>query len=232
MRVFTTSLIALAVACVSSFANASDWQPTKEVDGVQLYAQRDANEDLKAFKGVIRVKAPMKQVLAAVLVRETFPEWVYNMLEDKTLPTDNADQSYCYIWIKGVWPTSDRDTVAKVTVEQDPKTLAVSVVARSKDQQRVPPQKDRVRMTTMYSGFTVVPVSANETEVQLEGVADPAGNIPNFVVNMVAADLPAKTLTALKARLEAGKVNIGALETTPFAQLSMQKIKLPDYTAQ
>ena len=226
MRAFTTTLMALAVASVSAFGHAADWQPTKEVDGVQLYAKNDSNEGLKSFKGVIRVKATMKQALAAVLVRESFPEWVYNMLEDKTLPTDNADQSYCYIWIKGVWPTSDRDAVARVTVEQDPKTLAVSVVARSTEQNRVPLYKDRVRMTNMYSGFTVVPVSATETEVQLEGVADPAGSIPNFVTNMVAGELPAKTLTALKARLEAGKVDVGVLTTVPFAQLSMQKIKL------
>lgn len=227
MRTLTHTLMALAIASTSVAARAQDWQPTKEVDGVQLYAKSDPNEGLKSFKGVVRIKASMKQALAAVLVRETFPEWVYNMLEDRTLPTDNADQSYCYMWIKGVWPTSDRDTVARVTVEQNPKTLAVSVVARSTEQQRVPPQKDRVRMTNMYSGFTVIPVSDTETEVQLEGVADPAGSIPNFVTNMVAGDLPAKTLSALKTRLESGKVDIKALETVPFAQISMQKIKLP-----
>jgi hypothetical protein len=49
---------------------------------------------------------------------------------------------------------------------------------------------------------------------------------------MVAGDLPAKTLTALKARLEAGKVDISVLETVPFAQLSMQKIKLPQFSTQ
>lgn len=232
MRIFTKALVAATILASMPHLHAAEWQPTKDVDGVQLYAKKDQNEDLKAFKGVIKVRASMKQVLAAVLVRETFSEWVYNMLEDRTLTADNADQSFCYMWIKGVWPTSDRDTVARVTVEQDPKTLAVSVVAKSTDQHRVPPQKDRVRMSNMYSGFIVVPVSATETEVQLEGVADPAGNIPNFVTNMVAADLPAKTLTALKARLEAGKVDVGALDSVPFAQISMQKIKLPKFESQ
>jgi len=144
MRAFTTTLIALAIASVSTYGRAADWQPTKERDGVQLYAKNDPNEGLKSFKGVIRIKASMKQALAAVLVRESFPEWVFNMLEDKTLPTDNADQSYCYMWIKGVWPTSDRDTVARVTVEQNPKTFAVAVVAKSTEQNRVPLQKERV----------------------------------------------------------------------------------------
>lgn len=232
MRLVSNALVALAITASPLLAHADAWRATKELDGVQLYAKNDANDTLKSFKGVIRIKAPMKQALAAVLVRETFPEWVYNMLEDRTLADDNADQSYCYMWIKGVWPTSDRDTVARVTVEQDPKTLAVSVIARSADQHRVAPNKDRVRMTNMYSGFIVVPVSATETEVHLEGMADPAGNIPKFVTNMVAADLPAKTLSALKARLESGKVDASALETVPFAKISMQKIKLPAFADQ
>lgn len=227
MRALTHTLMAIAIASASFAVRAQDWQPNGESNGVQLYSQSKPGESLQYFKGVVRVKASMKQVLAAVLVRETFHEWVYNMLEDKTLTTDNADQSFCYIWIKGVWPTSDRDTVARVTVEQDPKTLAVSVVAKSAEQHRVPLRKDRVRMNNMSSGFTVIPVSSTETEVQLEGVADPAGSIPSFLTNMVASDLPAKTLSALKARLESGKVDVSALETIPFAQLSMQKIKVP-----
>ena len=163
-----------------------------------------------------------------LLVRESFPEWFYNMKEDSTLPNDNADQSFCYIWIKGIWPTSDRDTVARVTVEQDPKSLAVSIVARSAEQHRVPIQPDRVRMKNLFSGFTAIPVSAEETEVQLEGVADPGGSIPAFVANMVASDLPAKTLANLRQRLETpGKVDVSVLDKVPFAQMAMQKIKLP-----
>jgi len=48
---------------------------------------------------------------------------------------------------------------------------------------------------------------------------------------MVASELPAKTLTALKARLEAGQFDTKTLETVPFAQLAMKKITLPQQTA-
>ena len=220
----TASLIAFG----SIGASAADWKSSGETDGVQIYSKSEPGESLKYFKGVTRIKAPMKNVLAVILVRETFPEWFYNMLEDSTLSSDNPDSSYCYIWIKGVWPTDDRDTVARVTVNQDPQTLAVAITARSAEQHRVPAKKDRVRIQTLYSGFTVKPISADETEVQLEGMADPAGNIPAFVTNMVASDLPAKTLINLRTRLETpGKVDLSVLDKVPFAQLSMQKIKLP-----
>jgi hypothetical protein len=221
---FAATLIAFS----SIGAFAADWKSSGETDGVQLYSKSEPGESLKYFKGVTRIKAPMKNVLAVILVRETFPEWVYNMLEDSTLPSDNPDSSYCYIWIKGVWPTDDRDTVARVTVSQDPQTLAVAITAKSTEQHRVPVKKDRVRIQNLYSGFTVRPISAEETEVQLEGVADPAGNIPAFVTNIVASDLPAKTLVNLRTRLETpGKVDLSVLDKVPFAQLSMQKIKLP-----
>lgn len=229
MRTLMSTLIALAITSTACFAQPTEWRPTEVVDGVQLYAKENPDNVLNTFKGVVKVKASMKQVLALVLVRETFPSWVYNMLEDRTLTTDNADQSYCYMVIKGQWPTRDRDAVAQVTVTQDPKTLDVTVYAdaRKVDQKRVPEQEGRIRMTNMYSGFTIKHVSANETIVELEGFADPAGSIPSFLTNQVASKLPAKTLGALRAKVESGQVDLSVLDKVPFAQLSMKKITLP-----
>lgn len=227
-RVFSV-VLGLVVTVLSAVAHASEWQPAGESDGVKLYARSEPNQGLKYFRGVTRVNVPMKNVLAVVLVRETTPEWFHNMLEDSTLTDNNPDASYCYIWIKGIWPTSDRDTVAHVTVEQDPGTLAVSVVARSAQQERVPPVPGRVRMLNLYTRFTITPISAEVTEVQLDGVADPGGHIPTFATNAVASTLPAKTLANLRRRLlTPGKVDLSVLESVRFAALSMQKIKLPD----
>lgn len=221
-------IVALAVSVLCLNAAASDWTPAGESDGVRLYARSEPDQGLKYFRGVTHINAPMKNVLAAVLVRETTPQWFHNMLEDSTLERNNPDASYCYIWIKGVWPTSDRDTVAHVTVEQDPDSLTVSVVAQSAGQDRVPLHKDRVRMPNMYSRFTIKPISADVTEVQLDGVADPGGNIPSFLTNAVASTLPAKTLSNLRERIQTpGKVDMAMLESERFAALAMQKIKLP-----
>lgn len=238
MRMLLSTLVALAVTSTSCFAQQPDgqskqldWQPTKVEEGVQLYAAKNTDDRLQTFRGVVKVKGSMKQVLALVLVRETFPGWVHNMLEDRTLTVDNADQSYCYMVIKGQWPTSDRDAVARVTAHQDPKTLSVSVYADARKvadhDKRVPLQDGRVRMTNMYSGFTVKPVSANETIVELEGYADPEGSIPTILVDKVSSTLPAKTLSALKAKVESGQVDISNLDKVPFAQLAMKKITLP-----
>ena len=228
MRLTFTHLIAATLLACAPYVSASEWTPAGETDGIKLYAKNEGDNSLKYFKGVTRVKAPLKNVLAVLLVRETFPEWFHNMLEDSTLVEDNADASLCYIWIKGVWPTNDRDTVARVTVDQDPKSMAISIIARSAEQQRVPLQKGRVRMPNLYSGFVVKAISPDETEVQLEGMADPGGNIPAFVTNMVASDLPAKSLANLRTRLETpGKVDLTVLDKVPFAVISMKKIKLP-----
>jgi hypothetical protein len=228
-RFLSMAVVTAAGAVLSiSGAHASDWKPAGESDGVSLFARTEPNQDLTYFRGVTRINAPMKHVLAAVLVRETTPQWFANMLEDSTLKDNNPDASYAYVWIKGVWPTSDRDTVIHVNVEQDPVTLAVSVTAQSAEQERVPPVKGRVRMPNMYSRFTIKAVSANVTEVGLDGVADPGGHIPTFATNAVASKLPAKTLANLRNRLETpGQVDLNALETVRFAALAMQKIKLP-----
>lgn len=226
---------ALLAVSVAARAQGSDpaWIERGIDDGVALYERSETVRGFKGFKGVIRINAPMKTVLALVLVRETFPKWVANMLEDSTLPENNPDASLCYMWIKGIWPTSDRDVVCKVTVSQDPKTLAVSVVAQDADPTLVPVVEGRIRMAKLYSGFTVRPLSATQTEVQLEAIADPAGDVPPFAANMVAKNMPRDTLLNLSKLAETpegspGAVDLSVLETNKFASLSMKKIKLPN----
>lgn len=220
------------VASVALPVVAQDWVKRGEQGRVTMYERVEPNQVLKSYRGVIRVKAPMKAVLALVLVRETFPQWVANVLEDSTLTEHNADASLCYIWLKGVWPTADRDVVARVTAEQDPKSLTVAVVAQEADPSLVPPKSGRVRMPKLYSGFSVRAIGLHETEVQLDAFADPGGSVPSFAANMVAKDLPSVTLSNLAALVEApGKVDIGALETNTFAVQVMKRVKLPEFSA-
>lgn len=236
MRILSTSsrrVLLLAsffmTLTASPLASAAEWTPSGEQNGVQLYSKQAGGDALKYFRGVTRVKAPLKKVLAALLDRETFPEWFHNMREDVTLPDDNPDASLCYIWMKGVWPTADRDTVARATVSQDAQTGVISIIVRSAEQHRVPLKKGRVRMPELYTGFFLRALSPHETEIQLEGQADPGGSIPSFLTNAVASDLPAKTLANLRARLETpDKVDLGVLDKVPFAVLSMKKIQLPE----
>lgn len=229
MKLKHQGVVLAIIASMLAPALAQDWVKRGERDRVALYERDEPNQILKSYRGVIRVKSSMKTVLALVLVRETFPQWVANVLEDSTLADHNPDSSLCYIWIKGVWPTADRDVVAHVTVEQDPTTLAVAVIAKQADPSLVPLRSDRVRMPKLYSGFTMRPLGPSETEVQLDAFADPGGSVPAFAANMVAKDLPSVTLSNLAKLVETpGRVDVTVLESNPFAIQAMRRIKLPD----
>lgn len=234
MKIFRIALISTLLASSASFAQvansdaANGWIDRGADDGVALFERKETVHGFKGFRGVLRVNASMKTVLALVLNRETFPKWVANMIEDSTLSDNNPDGSLCYMWIKGVWPTDDRDVVCKVTVSQDPQSLAVSVIAQDTDPALMPTVKGRVRMAKLYSGFIVRPVSATQTEVQLDAIADPAGDVPTFAANMVAKGMPRDTLRALAKLAETpGAVDLSALDSNKFASLAMKKIKLP-----
>lgn len=223
---YATALAISSTLCFS--AVAGDWVSRGTESGVALYEKVEPGQDFHSFRGVVRVHAPMRSVLSLILVRETFPKWVAGVLEDSTLPTNNADGSLCYMWIKGTWPSDDRDVVARVTVEQDPQTLAVSVIARDADPALVPETRGRVRMRSLYSGFIVRPIGKSETEVELIGQADPGGQVPSFAANAVSRNLPRDTLSNLVGLLGDGsKVDTSALATNRFASLAMQKIRLP-----
>lgn len=211
-------------------AQAQEWVSSGESDGIRLYTKVEPGRTYSSFRATVRVKASMKQVLAVLLERERFPEWFDQMREDITLENDNPDYSYCYIRMKGIWPAADRDVVARVTVTQDPDTSAVSITARSTEPERVPLRKDRVRMPYMYSVLKALPISATETEVEIEGTGDLAGNVPSFVADIVTSTMPRKSLTNIRRKLESPSgVDLSVLDRVPFAVLSMQKIKLPQF---
>jgi hypothetical protein len=99
--------------------------------------------------------------------------------------------------VNGIWPVSARDVVAKVTVHQDADTKTIHVDVESRDG-ILPPQPGHVRMPSMTSSWTLRPVSATKTAIELEGHGDPGGWIPMPLANMVVATVPRQSMEKMR----------------------------------
>lgn len=224
MRVFSL----LICLFVSFSASAAEWKSAGEVQGVQLYTRPGQGHNFNDYRGVVHINAPLKNVLAMVLVRESTPGWFHNMRQAVTLKDNNPESDLAYYWIKGVWPTADRDAVVRAKVEQDPSTLTVSVTITSVDPGLVPAKPDRVRMQNLNTLFTIKPIAPTETEVTLEGSGNPGGSVPAVIANQFVLDIPKYSLINLRKRAEnLNKSDWDAFEANQFANLSMAKLKLP-----
>lgn len=213
-------------ATLTYSAQATDWKLASQQHGVQVYTQTVAGQDLKNFRAVMTVNAPMQQVVATLMNGDQMPEWFYNVLQSKPIETSVAG-SYRYLWIKSPWPATDRDAVVKVNLSQDPKTLQLSVFATAAPT-LMPLHPDRVRIPRMQSGWTITPLGKSRTQIQLDGNADPGGRIPVVVANIVVSMMPRITMRQLKARVEAGnQADLAFLKNSRYAKEMLADIRYP-----
>lgn len=213
-------------ATLTYSAQAADWKLASQQHGVQVYTQTVEAQDLKNFRAVMTVNAPMQQVVATLMNGDQMPEWFYNVLQSKPIETSVAG-SYRYLWIKSPWPATDRDAVVKVNLSQDPKTLQLSVFATAAPT-LMPLHPDRVRIPRMQSGWTITPLGKSRTQIQLDGNADPGGRIPVVVANIVVSMMPRITMRQLKARVEAGnQADLAFLKNSRYAKEMLADIRYP-----
>lgn len=216
-------LAALLVQTVS----AAEWQLASHEPGLTLYTRTVDGQDLKDFRGVLRVKAPMRNVVQMLADADSMPQWFFNMREARLLEINGNDNSFLYFVIKGMWPVSDRDAVVRLHLQQDAKTLALTFTATAAPD-HYPPMRNRVRMPRLLASWVVTPVSATETEVRLDGHADPGGSIPVWMANLVVVELPRVTLRNLRQRLETQAVGAAALSADPRIAKLLADVKFPE----
>ncbi|HEX6591948.1 MAG TPA: START domain-containing protein [Moraxellaceae bacterium] len=206
---------------------AADWQVAQHENGLTIYTRSVEGQDLKDFRGIVRVKAPLQRVLQALVDVEAMPSWFFNMTEARLLDSNGPAQSHIYFVIKGMWPVSDRDGVLRLQIRQDERTLAVTLDGRAAPE-HYPPMRTRVRIPRLQAGWTVTPVAPDETEIRLDGQADPGGSIPVWMANMVVVELPEVTLKNLRQQLEDPTAPVRDPATDPRINKLLKGIKYPE----
>ncbi len=184
-------------AHTGALAGEVPWKPDGARDGIAIFTRDIPGQPLRDFKGTVQIDAPLSQVAATLADVSTMHEWFYLLEEARFLKGAYTFDAQMYMSIKGIWPMSPRDVVTKVNVRQDPTTLAIHIHAVSEDGV-LPPKPGYVRIPAMKSSWTLRPVSATRTEVELEGHGHPGGWIPVPIANFVVTTLPRQCLEKLR----------------------------------
>lgn len=228
MRFLSALALFLLAAMPLLPAQAAEWQLASHEPGLTLYTRNIDGQDLKEFRGVVRVQASMRQVVEMLADADSMPQWFFNMREARLLEINAPDKSFLYFVIKGLWPVSDRDAVVRLHLQQDAKTQVLTFAATAVPE-HYPPMRNRVRIPRLQASWTITPVSATTTEIRLDGHADPGGSIPVWMANLVVVELPRVTLRNLRQRLETQAVGAAALSTDPRIAKLLADVKFPDF---
>lgn len=178
-------------------ALAAEWQLHSNREGVEVFTAEVPGQNLKAFRGIAVIDAPMDKVLDVLADLPRMPRWFYQMRSAQLL-SGTESKGRVYIVIAGIWPVSDRDAVIDVETHRINDAIMIQSTGR-------PAAKAIdsccVRIPSLQSSWLVSSLSPKQTQVIFTTQSHPGGVIPLWLANRVAVDMPRQTLNGLRREL-------------------------------
>jgi hypothetical protein len=180
---------------------AQSWDFVKEKDGIKLYTRKDPGKPLKSYKGITDIHAPAEKVFALIEDVNNTDWWDKNLNQIKVMLYEKNKRARYYLVYDLPWPVTDRDLCVDVTVTMDPVT-GVDRITATPLPGVIPENQNMIRIKDYRQTWTVTPAGKELTHVVLEGYVDPAGNIPDWLSNMLIVDSPFKIISGVRLRME------------------------------
>jgi hypothetical protein len=195
------TILFLSSFLVSFHLLGQTWNFIKEKDGVKLYTRKDDGKTLKSYKGVADIHAPASKVFAMIEDVYHTEWWDKSVSEIRVLKYEKNRMAQYYIRYDLPWPWTDRDLCVDVKTTYNPAT-GEGTVAAGPLNGLIPENKELVRIKEYHQTWTVQPAGPDLSHVTLEGYADPAGTIPDWVTNMIIVNSPIQSMTNIRLALE------------------------------
>lgn len=192
---------ALAMMLCASAAHAAErpWQLEREEDGIRVYLADVPGSKYKAYRGVVTVKSDLPHLLALQEDVSGSCAWIFSCQQQRLLETKD-DVSEIYTRFEMPWPVKSRDSVIQVTTRAEPDGSVTRLLKAVPE--RLPEEKDFVRVSRVDGQWHMKPLSDGEVEVTYEVHTEPGGSVPSWLANSFVVDAPLETLKGLRAQAE------------------------------
>jgi len=181
-------------------AAQKDWELAKEKDGIQVFTRTPEGSQVREFKANTVVNADVKSLENVMFDVDSYVDWQSNTSESMKFEVVSDTEEYLYIVTDVPWPMKDRDLVLHSLKQRSPDGK-VSITLLSAPEKLATTTK-AIRMAEAAGKWVFTPLGDGKTEIFYTFYGDPAGSIPNWVINMFIVDGPYKTLTNLKQLVE------------------------------
>lgn len=219
MKLLKFSVLSLLMVSVFvTGAWAADWVKKTESDGFIGYTRATTKTSIDEMKGWGVINAPIAVVEAVLRDIPAEKDFMFMCGDAAEINTPelkgSADVKYVYNVTDLPFPVNDRDVVAKALYTIDKASGTVYVhVTRIESPYKL--EKKLVRMPIADISYTLVPKGPDKTEVTYEALADPGGNLPAPIINMLGKYLGVKTVVGIQDLTKKDKYkNAKAVVTT------------------
>lgn len=194
-----TAVVLWLVLLVSAVGIAQEeWKLAKEKNGITVYTKISEGSNLKAYKAITTLTGvKLSDVAAVIMDSENSERWVADIKHATVVKNIAEHHRLTYYLSELPWPFSNRDMVLEGIMSQNQETKEVMFALKSMHDEAK--ENDDVVRMKVAEGFWKLSVLKNgDIYVEHEFLADPAGNIPTWLINLFFVDGPITTLTNLK----------------------------------
>ncbi|MBL7715210.1 MAG: hypothetical protein JNL01_07045 [Bdellovibrionales bacterium] len=187
---------------------STPWELLSESDGIKTYRKEVPGSSIVAFKGEGDIDATIAEICGVVddVAREK--EWMSDLKVSYIVEKKSENQRVEYNESFVPWPFQNRDFVidAKASFEKKPAPF-FRVVMQSIEHSAIPKKSGIVRGQLHDSVFEVRSIDGGKrSHLTVEIFADPMGNIPNWVVNLVQKSWPKDTIEGIRKQIKKGGI--------------------------
>lgn len=167
------------------------WQEYKDVDGIRIYKKYDKKFEFVQFKAQTQMPYSSKAISNIIMNAQTYPSWLADCIQ-----ADNRDGEV-YLLMQPPWPLDQRQVWAELqkTEYADRQVITLRSIRKYESVNR------GVWFNYLYAEFILQETQERQTQVTLTLLGDPGGFPPNWLVNLMAWQIPYKTLRELNAYL-------------------------------
>jgi hypothetical protein len=178
----------------------TDWKLKTEKNGIKVYMAAVSDSKFKAIKVECELNTTASQLVTVLLDIKTCPEWAYHTKSCTLLKQVSPSELYYYSEVNIPWPAQNRDFVAHLIVHQDPVTKVVTIDGPAVNG-FVPVKDGVIRVRSSKGLWIITPFKSDRVKVVYTLQLDPGGDIPAWLVNLLATQGPMKSFEGLIAQL-------------------------------
>jgi len=191
-------LIFVAPFFLAAQSNSESWTLKTQDANIMVYTRPSDRSSVNEVRITATFNVELNVFMDALNDVENYDQWVYKGINPEHLGKISDDEFYYYIQSDLPFPLNDRDLVVHSKQRFDPVTNTYhtrSVTASDKRK-----EEDGIVRIELYESSWMIHQNDNGTiYIDYKVIADPAGSLPAWLINMAVTQGPIKTMKSLEA---------------------------------
>ena len=198
---------------------ADSWRLDKDENGIKIYTRAVQGSAIREIKGELVLDCSLDSIMAVFDDIPAFPRWNHQCTKAVPLKRVSATERYHYQNINMPFPVADRDLLIHSKISQKGEQVYVRLNAvadfcksSSLDKCTAINQSKNIMVKRLNGLYQLTPTADGKTQVVWTQHTEPAGKIPNWLVNRLLIDVPFNTLSKLRKQVKLEKYQKAVLK--------------------